>query len=311
LISGEAIIEILAHTRRVDIGIKSKYKFLTADWEQLTISLKNSFRSHCKEISAVRKQLEEWTLFVNPYFRLKSIVSILKKDLENLEINEPLPITENADKNQRKHYWKHYERWIDEITETQLLGTTLRMLAPVLAEAFINLVIFLFAKNEIKADKSLYESTIRKSIDSRVKFLSTNCEGFKAEIDSESDQFRNFLRLMNYRNDFLHGNINPKKLSFDKVYFDKDNTPLFKDEQSLQKRLLLNSLKLVEKDVALNDVRIVEKFTEFILSHMEEDYREAALLIMEDRNPGVRAVDKRVGTLFPSTISEGYTYSKK
>ena len=44
-------------------------------------------------------------------------------------------------------------------------------------------------------------------------------------MDATSERFKNFHTLMNGRNDFLHGNVDPTKLKFDSVFFDYGTIP--------------------------------------------------------------------------------------
>jgi hypothetical protein len=175
------------------------------------------------------------------------------------------------------------------------------MIAPVLAESFINLLIFLLAKPEIRADERLYGDTIRREIDLRVKTLHLNCVGFRTPVDATADVFKKFHTAMNGRNDFLHGNIDPLRLRYDTVHFD-GTIPLPDRYQNMSELALVNSLIHVEPEKALADVKTVDEFIAFVLQHLDSSVRTTVEIFMKTSNPGWREDTKRAGVLFPPHI---------
>jgi hypothetical protein len=130
--------------------------------------------------------------------------------------------------------------WTKNISEAAALGTTIRMLCPVMADSFINLILLVFRKEEYVNDERLYDNLIRQQIDIRVKTLHLHCTCFPQRINSKTDAFKKFHTLMNKRNDFLHGNIDPSKLVIQDVWFDQKIIPLFKDDEGFIKKMLKN-----------------------------------------------------------------------
>jgi hypothetical protein len=148
---------------------------------------------------------------------------------------------------------------------------------------------------------------IRKDVDVRLKLLHINCVGFAKAIDTNDQLYKDFHSLMNERNDLLHGNIDPEKLSYETVYFDK-TIPLFTEPQGLARNSLGVSLKGVEPEVTLKRVELVRSFIAFIISHLEKPYREQISLILDKRELGWRSDTKRIGILFADVIAEGYAF---
>jgi hypothetical protein len=175
------------------------------------------------------------------------------------------------------------------------LSTSLRLICPVWAEAFINFLIFGLTRNEIKDDARLYQDFVRKEIDVRIKLLHINCVGFAKAIDTSDQRYKDFHSLMNDRNDLLHGNINPEKLSYETVYFDK-MIPLFTEPQGLARNSLGVSLKGVEPATTLQHVQLVESFMEFILSHLDTPYKEEISLVLSKRELGWRSDTNKMGS---------------
>jgi hypothetical protein len=74
-------------------------------------------------------------------------------------------------------------------------------------EGFLNLMYELHIKKEYK-DERIFNTINRLQIDLKLRMLPTYCNGFKNKlIDDSDDRFKNYLRLVNLRNDFVHANF--------------------------------------------------------------------------------------------------------
>jgi hypothetical protein len=265
-------------------------------------ALKKDFANYGKEMSEVRKSLEHWELFVNPYKRLHDVLLRTKQELIALNISE-IDIPETP---QSREGLENLQKQIQELgpkfDDALRLGVTLRMLTPVLGEAFVNLLIFILAKEEIKKDARLYQDAIRREIDVRVKSLHLICDGFEKPVDASSERFKNFHTLMNGRNDFLHGNVDPTKLKFDSVFFDYGTIPIFKKRASFGELALSHKLIHVEPESALASLNTVLAFIDLVLESLDKNIREVMKRFMHTTSPGWRPDVGRAGILFPEVI---------
>jgi hypothetical protein len=196
--------------------------------------------------------------------------------------------------------------WVNAILQASSLALSLRMIAPVLAESFINLLLFILARPEVKADSRFYETVLRSQVDVRVRGLHLYCMNFDSPVDTSVKPFQNFHSLMNRRNDLLHGNIEPLQLMFEEVFFDQGTIPLFKHNDPLPFRVTRNLVKHVEPIEAQHDYEVVEAFIEHVLSFINPDVREQLKRLMEEEHLGWRPETGRVGVLFGQTVPFGY-----
>jgi hypothetical protein len=315
--SNSSTFEIFGMNTRTEFWISDYPTLGDNDWTGLVEAIKGDFSTFGPKMKEVRKQLEKWQLFYNPYHRLDRIVKKNYKELsEILKSNRELPtdppafpVIYSSEKDtghkRIKEFISRMQAFHGKYTRMLELSTSLRLICPVWAEAFINFLIFALTRNEIKDDARLYEDFVRKEIDVRVKLLHINCVGFAKAIDTSDQRYKDFHSLMNDRNDLLHGNIDPKKLSYETVYFDK-MIPLFTEPQGFARNSLGVSLKGVEPATTLQRVQLVESFIEFILSHLDTSYKEQISLLLSKRELGWRSDTKKMGVLFPDFILEGY-----
>lgn len=265
-------------------------------------AVKQDFANHGKQMSDVRKTLEHWKLFINPYKRLFDVLTRTKQELVAIDIAS-IQIPETPQTKDELDKLREEIKEAGPIFDKALgYGLTLRMLSPVLGEAFVNLLIFILARDDIKKDPRLYQDAIRREIDVRIKSLHLYCVGFSKAVDAASDEFRNFHTVMNGRNDFLHGNVDPTKLEFDEVYFDYGTVPIFKNRASFGQLALSNKLIHVEPESALADFDAVLAFINFVLESLDEDVREMITQFIYSTSPGWKPDERRAGVLFPEEI---------
>ena len=307
LLSGNIKIHFLGKSSGVEVIVKSekKVKIIKNDWEVLISNLNLSYSKYGKQMKKIRSDFQKYTLFINPFTRLKETLKSLVNELNSIDLTEVKKINQfTATEEQTKKYYEKLNQWIKNIERSVALGTTIRMLSPVLAESFINLLILVLSKKEFKKDKRLYENLIRQQIDIRVKTLHLNCNGFSKPVLDSDSAFKNFHSLMNNRNDFLHGNIDPTRLMFEDVYFDFNNIPLFKKDEGIIRKTMNNYLNNVEPEKANNDYETAKIFIDFVLKHLEEDIRKYIEHLLITRMPGYNNKTKKIGILFPNTLVE-------
>lgn len=297
----EHIIELMGHTLTAQVAAEGSGEPSPEDVERLVNSLKADFANHREGMSRERKRLERWTVFINPHCRIQRVVERFIERLQELDIrNVQLPRGPRSDE-EMQLFPERMEDCIKVYSEALGLCTSLRMLAPVLAESFVNLVIFVLVHHSTRDDSRLYDSLFRQEVDVRVRALHLTCAGFKKPVDVKDERFKAFQTLMLNRNDFLHGNIVPEKLAFREVYFD-GAIPLPKEYENMAELALVHSLKHVEPEIALADIGIVNGLIALVLEAMHEASALAVQHFMRTLDPGWRKDEKRPGILFPPNI---------
>lgn len=281
---------------------KAKEKFIT--------DIKNDFKNYGRDISNFKKSLEPWILFVNPFKRLKQVIESQLEKLEKIAISQ-IPHSLGFDP-RTKPTKKSVKRWekeskykIDKYVEATSLGLSASMLLPVYAESFINFIIFMLAKPEIKKDKDAYNKVLRMHINERVSCLHENCVGFAQPVDYNNIQAcKDFHSIMNKRNEILHGNINPMNYFFDSVYFEY-RTPLFETFRDIECDTYKATLRGIEFEKVIDDYQKIQDFISYILLCLDEKVLEHVKILMETIHPGWHKKENRLGVLFPSYAVEG------
>lgn len=298
----EETLEIMCFTFRIEVIHSIEFENSSSAKKDFIKRIKDDSSSYRKEITKFKHGLEKWQLFVNPFFRLKSVIEHQLVKLEALKIEELEPLSYPKSEQDLENLKGRIANVGELYTEATALGLNIRMLAPVYAESFINLLIFLLSEEDIKSDRRMYDSLLRQQIDIRIKGLHRHCKGFFQAVDYNNvDACKEFHNLMNNRNDLLHGNVDPKKLAFETVYFD-EKIPLFTDYRDFSFYSWEAAIRNVTPELAINDYQIVQNLIAYVLICLKDDIRKEVYSFLNTKDPGWNEKTKRPGILFPSHL---------
>jgi hypothetical protein len=212
---------------RTEVGILGLAALEESDKDEFVRQVKGHFAQCQVAMAGVRKSLEHWVEFVNPYQRLRRSITALNDELLALNLDprgDSIPdMVVMRDSAEFERRWKE-----QAVKYSRAIGLSfgIRLMLPVMAEAFVNLLLYMLMKPELKKDERLSENTIRQHIDIRIKSLSHNCTGFKQPIDYTNDACKRHHSLVNRRNDLLHGNVVIDQLRFNEICFN-GTVPIF------------------------------------------------------------------------------------
>ncbi len=302
LASKFGIVLVQGHQFRTEAHLFSEHQEKNLTRDHFIRQIKSDFKNYGKAISSVRTALEKWTRFVNPYYRINSVVSKNIKSLRDLDIKieeyRDLVKPNNKNLSTLKENWEYVQ---DKCDSEISMAFGIRCMLPVLAESFINLLIFILVKPNIRTNDSAFSDIIRENINIRVQSLHLHCVGFKNPINYTDDRYKKFHTLMNERNDLLHGNVNVKKLKIGEVYFN-NKVPVFVGYEDMWQSTIGIFLDSVKYNTIFEDRSVVTSFIEFILSHLSNDAKEVVESIMDHSELGHNSVTGRVGALFADYV---------
>ncbi|PTT90479.1 hypothetical protein DBR42_05765 [Pelomonas sp. HMWF004] len=238
---------------------------------ELAAQIKSDFSRYGKEMAQLRKSLEDWTEFVNPYQRLRSSVNSLRRELDALKLqpeSEAVPDITSAQQARDTDWAEVAGRYSKGLG----LCFGIRSMLPVMAEAFVNLLLFALLRPEIKSDERLRDNAIRQPIDVRIKSLSLTCVGFRTPVDYKHAAFKAYHSLVNERNDLLHGNVVLDKLKFNEVYFN-GRVPVFKQYRSLWERTVGVDIQAVGLHRLAHEIQVVDDMIDQLKSHLTPEMR--------------------------------------
>lgn len=299
-LAGEyGLTSIQGQNFRSEVHLIGDFKGKGLTLEDFISQIKSDIGNYGKKISELRKELEKWTQFINPYKRIESAVNLHFEKLDELNLNPQLDKFPQATSEEAlKDFGERWSAVSEKYNYAVGLAFGLRSMLPVLAESFVNLILFILCRPDIKSNERLFQNTIRQPIDIRVQSLHVNCIGFESSIDYSSEECKRFHTLMNERNDLLHGNVEVNKLTIGDVFFNK-KVPLFIQYEDFWDKSIGVSMQSVKLSSINEDRVVVEKFIQYVLSKLTADIKEQVEMIMDKGQLGFNHKTGRIGVLFP------------
>ncbi|AAM35041.1 hypothetical protein H8Z72_00790 [Xanthomonas citri pv. citri] len=301
LASQGRIILVQGHNFRTEIWVSGDDLGAEA-LDQLVVCVKDDFPKHGQAMGKVRKTLEHWVEFINPYHRIRSSVECLMSEIEALDVEEKTSQLGGFGEYESPEQWANeWERQAEIVAKATGLCFGARAMLPVMAEAFVNLLMYLLMKPNLKQDDRLRENLIRQPIDVRIKSLAHNCVGFQSEIDYSHESCRRYHSMVNERNDLLHGNVVIEKLRFNELHFN-GRVPVFGSYASMWERAFGVAKRSVGLEVLRDERQVVEGFVEYVISRLNEKRQEQVRIFCARRDLGICLDDGRLGVLFSGQL---------
>jgi hypothetical protein len=155
-------------------------------------------------------------------------------------------------------------------------------------EGFLNLMYEIYLKAELRDDR-IVQRLAREQIDVKLRLAPIYCDCFTGKpIDHATEAFRNFNRLVNTRNDFIHANVT-KSMKTPVVSYD-DMTFVMSPED-----LRDNTIPSLMGDIEIEDAKkikaIVDAIVAQVLSNMKPRDRKEFESVMFEQSINVEYHD--------------------
>ncbi|MFT6794484.1 MAG: hypothetical protein ACJAR1_002494 [Rubritalea sp.] len=287
--------------QRTSLQFVGDWDFDLINRDQVIRSIQEDFKNYGSQMSKVRKGLlEKWETFINPYQNLESSISQMEEELDSLKIN---PNYDKFSQYDTVEEMKKSGLIVEELNSRYIraygISKSLEALIPVLAESFINLVILICLKVEVKKNDRLRETFIRGNIDIKIQSLHMYCNEFEKAVDWKSKACIDYNKVINERNDILHGNIVISKLKTGDIYFN-GNVPVYQKYDNLWEQFFEKGLKASGHNEISQSLLAVREFIEYVLSCMTKEGGELIRHCMLSRELGKNLENDRIGVLLPN-----------
>lgn len=297
----DSYLFIQGHNFRTDVlvlGALSEHALLP---DEIAESLKADMVGYRPHMAGVRRVLEHWIEFVNPYQRVRRSVARLFERLALLDLDTEQSAFErmwngDSDKGRNDGVSEHL---LDAIG----IAFGVRAMLPIVAESFVNLLLYVLLRPDIKNDTRLRDNVLRQPIDVRIKSLAINCVGFHKKPDYSGPECKKYHALVNARNDLLHGNVVIDKLRFGEVFF-FGRVPVYAEYRSAWERSMLVEIDSVGLVEVHEELAVVDGLIDYLLSCVKPDLREDLRALADSYKLGLNSENQRIGVLFPPHLVE-------
>lgn len=297
--AGEVDVYISGTSRELHFLVSEKMPDVA--WRDLVNALKHDFGRLGHAKSEMMKTFEKWVVFENKFATLANLCAELHGDIVEIP---PLPVQTRTSVTSRRSMRK-WQKDLEAVAQrgADLFGNCLklRLITPIMAEAYINMLIVVYCRPEVRNDQAAYDAFIRAKLPDRLAALSENCLGFTSAVDQTTAAYGNFKRVMDKRNFALHGNIDPMREQLETVYFE-GKRPLFADGGEHAIKALEQRSKLYEADEVIADYEATHLFLAELASYLAPPFQTFFDHVIGDQFPGYEVKQKRVTRLFPDQV---------
>lgn len=283
-----------------EVHIWTQVHLKDTEWRLLLDALKADYRREAEAKGAARQALEKWLIF-NNRFALIADQCADKHALITDQMGTFSDVTPSS-KGFKSREAKQVSKRANELFGACL---ELRLMTPVMAEAFVNMLILFTCKDEVKADRRLYEAFIRSNIDVKVSDLFYKCRFFVRAPSTNDPEFAAFMTVWNKRADTLHGNVDPERDKFEVVYFD-GKRPMYSSGGDPVARFYETLESVHNPAGAVADYETVHAFMTYLLDCVARPFRSNLRELLHTAQPGWRAETKRFGRLFPDHFATAH-----
>jgi len=280
-------------------------------WKELIVALKADFANTGKAKSTMLRSFEKFVVFQNKFVALANLCAEHHEAIVDSAAHSlALPKTMNSRREMRR-YHDNIRAMNKRAFGLYTHCLSLRLLTPIMAEAFINMLILTFCKDTIREDKASFDQFVRAKIPERLDLLYEHCDGFICPIDTKTEAYRDFMRVMNSRNFAIHGNVDPVREQIETVYFE-GNRPLFADGGDNILKVLEHMEQINRPSDVIRDYEAAHGFLHEITTYLSPQSQGFFAEVMADPYPGYEVRKNRVGCILPdyslSTYLEGLRY---
>jgi hypothetical protein len=293
--AGQEDVYICGHLREVHFLLSEKLS--DEQWKELINAIKADYRRVATDKSTFTRSLEKYVIFQNKFVAIAGLCADLHQSISDAPapIEAIYPNEEAGSQDAFKQAMEGRSKRIEALFGDCL---KLRLLMPIMAEAFINTLILTFVKNAIRDNAVLYNNFLRSTIPERLELLSVNCDGFVKPVNKAVPGYAHFMRIINKRNFALHGNVDPVREQIEVVYFDKRRPLFVNPENNIE---LLFSYMETHADSAglLKEYEQLHGFLIEITECLSPRNKKFFEQVVSDAYPGYETKKLRPTRLFP------------
>ncbi len=296
-LKAEGIDIYISGTSR-DIHFMIAENLTDQEWKSLIIGLKIDFGRMGRTKSDMMRSFEKFVVFQNKYVTLAELCAEMHDSITGAPAAQTKPPEITT-----KRSLKRYESSINKLSKraTNLHGDCLKLqlLTPIMAEAFINMVILIFCKDEVRNDMERYEAFVRSKLPERLTALNECCDGLIGPINQTTTVYRDFKRVMDKRNFSAHGNIDPVREQIETVYFE-GKRPIFTDGGDPILKFFERLETIYSPQEVIADYEVVHLFLIEIADHLTHSHRVFFDQVIDDPYPGYELNKQRVTKILPN-----------
>ena len=275
--------ELRLHVIRNGGGIELMWWGDSPSESDLLAYLKINMALHHDDITAAVDKLEKYTLILNPYVRHRNITALALKELEQIDIEEPTPLEIHAAPEAIEDHLKQLKAYMEASDRQASLMLLLVTESAFMAEAYINLLISILARKELRDTPALMKNALKQKWRDKVDRLHVDCYHFPAAIDPKEPRLEAATTMFDIRNKAAHSTPHKVDMAVGKMWFFK-KFPVLKKGEPFSKFVIAFSNQHPSLEQAKSCKKAADEFVEYLTELIDEEVRDD-IRFVTSRNP--------------------------
>lgn len=296
---GIGTIEVCRSWKHIELRTRR----VTVQKEKLLGFLAFNLELHKDKISEARKALEDYCLIINPYKRHKLLAKSAKEDLDSIKVIDPFyPESMMASSDQIKRHNESFDDYKKAMDKETAYSITLCTHSAYMVEAYLNLMLAIFIRPEIKEDKAIFKETIERRWKLKLRRLHLDCR-YVSKADPGSAIVRDVEKVFKLRNKVAHSYPDKDDLTVAHMWFFK-NFPILNNPVPFDKYQIAMNNRLPTRQQALDCYDVALKMVEFLLSLIDKNVKEKFEFLAESNPIGFNEAIGLYSVPFGQTVNK-------
>lgn len=295
---GELKLQVLRTAHQLEIWWWGE----STDQSSILKYFENNFRKYALQIENEIKSLEPYTLILNPYARHRLIAQQTLESLKSIRISEPrAPSPSGAREKEIKRYIKSFEVYLGQTQKQASMTLLLVMESAFMAEAYLNLILAAFVRQEIKASQTIHTETLMRKWRTKIERLHIDCTHMKGAANLGDSRVRDAKEMFDLRNRLAHSYPDKKDLRLGEMWFHQ-SFPILPNAVPFHKYALALNNQLPSIDEAIFCMKAGEKLVEFLTEQLDDSVIEQFKSFAESNPIGFNEAKKIYGSPFGKAL---------
>lgn len=236
---------------------------ITAPPKELLGFLQYNLDAHKDKIENVKGKIEDYRLLINPFKRHQLLANESKEELDNFTIKKIYyPKGMAATEKQIKRHNKSFDNYMKGMNKESSLSISLCTHSAFMVEAYLNLILAVFLKKDIREDSAIFKETIERPWRKKIKRLHVDCNHI-SKVDFGDSIIRDISKVFDLRNKVAHSYPHKEDLTVSNMWFFK-NFPILENPLPFDKFQIAANNSLPTKTEAIFCFETANKMIELI-----------------------------------------------
>lgn len=182
-----------------------------------------NIQQYKKEIETTISNFDRHTIYINHYQSYRECVETLWKEISAIDLTLPKsPLAHMTNVGEMESYTQQVKSFSANSVKYHALAKSLVLNAAFKVESFLNLIIRIGSTPELRLYPDVLAKFTKQDFQSRVKNIRFYSQILTADIDMESNVYRETKQLMTLRNKYVHYEEDAVHNKLGEIYYDRD-----------------------------------------------------------------------------------------